>query len=77
MHLLLLPYQEDVRWQEVTPGVLGDVTHPPRATAAQVAAAEALVGALTLDEEEWDLSTLRNPAVERQHAVIEVRRGSD
>lgn len=75
-HLLLLPYQEDVRWQEITPGVLGDIAHPPRATAAQVAAAEALVAALTLDEEQQEaLRTLRNPAIARQQEVIEVRKG--
>ncbi len=72
MHLITLPFKDDIRAPESHPSVIG--TEPPlRADESQIAAAEALAKALNLVS--FDPSEIRNPALQRHFDIIEVSCG--
>lgn len=83
-HLVPLPFRDDVRTPESDPALVGRVTAaggrsgPPRANQQQVAAAAAMIKALSIDgvDEEghpdpFSSSELANPALERHFQVLE------
>mgnify|MGYP006282556741 CR=1 FL=1 len=71
MHMIRLPYAEDIRHPEIDAWPAG--TPPAKADDAQIAAAEALLSALSLEEAPgaWTSSSIANPTVQRHYSVLQ------
>ena len=72
LHMIYLPFQDDLRFPEEDPLLMKATPAPPRATSEQVAAAEQLIDQLTL--EDFSCANVPNPAVANHYDVVEVRR---
>jgi len=69
MHMIYLPFQDDLRFPEEDPLLMKATPAPPRATPQQVAAAEQLIDQLTL--EDFSCANVPNPAVANHYDVVE------
>jgi ATP-dependent DNA helicase 2 subunit 1 len=70
MHMIYLPFQDDLRFPEEDLLLMKATPAPHRATPEQVTAAEQLIEQLTL--EDFSCAKVPNPALANHYAVVEV-----
>ncbi|KAG1676939.1 hypothetical protein FOA52_014815 [Chlamydomonas sp. UWO 241] len=77
MHMIRLPFSDDIRAPERDPGIIGTQIFP--ANAEQIDAAAALIDKLTMKADEnyktpvFDVWSTSNPALQRAHLAIECK----